>query len=108
MDVNFKGYDCQVVFGQYGGTRNTAIQLVDNMDDSLVATATVNGELENSEEIVGVKNWSENEGMIEALIKANVIEDELLFIEPTGFVAIEYYKLTDAAYQELQIFKEAN
>ncbi|ENH96703.1 hypothetical protein J416_09404 [Gracilibacillus halophilus YIM-C55.5] len=106
MNVNFKGYDCIAAFGKYLNG-NTAIQLVDAEDDSLVAVATVNGEIKNTEEIVGIKNWSENEGMVDALIDAGVIEPDLKFFEPSAFVVIEYYKLTDAAYQELQTFMGA-
>ncbi|MCJ0932579.1 hypothetical protein MST22_15635 [Virgibacillus halodenitrificans] len=98
MNINFNGYDCKVVFGRYGNG-NTAIQLMGKVDNQLVAVASVNGESIIGSELVGIKNWSENEGMVNALISANIIEAELAFIEPTGFVAIEYYPLTEEAKQ---------
>ncbi|WP_117161318.1 hypothetical protein [Paraliobacillus sp. X-1268] len=104
MDMTFKGYECELKFGKYRNG-NTAIQLHDKEDASRVAIATVNGEFQPSEGVVGIKDWSENHGMVDALISANVIEQDLQFIEPTGFVAIEYYKLSEVTLQEIEIFK---
>lgn len=107
MDITFNGYECELQFAKYGNG-NTAIQLIDKEDGSPVAVATVNGEDIPPSGVVGIKNWSENFGMVNALIKANVIEPELQFMEPTGFVAIEYYKLTKPAMKELEKLKEVN
>lgn len=104
MDVNFEGYDCEVVFGQYFNG-NTAIQLIDNDDKELVSVASVNGELKLAEGVVGLKIWSENEGIVQALIDGGIIEPELLGMEPTGFVVIEYYKLTKKAIEEFEYQK---
>ncbi|MYL57395.1 hypothetical protein GLW20_07735 [Virgibacillus halodenitrificans] len=98
MNINFNGYDCKVVFGRYGNG-NTAIQILDKEVNQVVAVASVNGESVIGSELVGIKDWSENEGMVKALISANVIESELAFIEPTGFVAIKYYPLSEEAKQ---------
>lgn len=100
MDVRFKHYDCEIQFAEYMNG-NTAIQLMDKIDGSLVATASVNGDTKKAPEIVGIKDWSENEGMISALISAGVIGNEIITIEQSGFVDIFYFKLTDAAIQEL-------
>lgn len=108
MDIKFKVYECEVAFDQYCNGK-TAIQLIGKKgtkwEGERVAVASVNGLYEVPNEVVGIKNWSENKGMADALINANVIEDELLFIEPTGFVHIEYYKLTDQALKLLKKFK---
>lgn len=105
MDMTYKGYKCELQFAKYFNG-NTAIQLIDKEDGSPVAVATVNGEDNPPEGVVGIKDWSENEGMVNALIEANVIEQELQFLEPTGFVVIKYYKLTDMALQN--VLKEAS
>ncbi|AUJ26574.1 hypothetical protein [Virgibacillus dokdonensis] len=104
MNVKFKNYNCNIMFGQYGNG-NTAIQLIDEKDGYPVAVATVNGLHKCPNDIVGIKDWSENEGMVDALIQAHVIEDELLLMERTGFVYIGYYKLTDQALKLLKEFK---
>lgn len=110
MNVHFNGYDCVVVFAPYFNG-NTAIQLFGKegteYEGELVTVASVNGEMEVPEDIVGIKTWSENRGIVKALIDANVIEDQIQFTEPTGFVEIQYYKLTNASLEEIKDLKEA-
>lgn len=49
-----------------------------------------------------IKNWSENEGVREALLKAGVIENVAVLV-PTGFVHAHLCKLTETARQQLGI-----
>jgi hypothetical protein len=109
LNVNYKGYQCEVQFGQYFNG-NVAIQLIGKVDtpyeDELITTASVNGELDTADDVVGLKTWSENEGIVQPLVDGNVIEVELLTSFPTGFVEIEYYRLTDAAAQVVKSLKE--
>jgi hypothetical protein len=73
--VKFKSWDCIVSFGSYSNGR-TAIRLMDALDGAPVATATVNvpdAKLEKDE--VVIKNWSENAGILRALIEHNVVLD---------------------------------
>lgn len=98
MDVYFKGYQCKLKFGQYGNG-NTAIQLVEKESREPVATATVNGDRINNDNEVGIKDWSENEGMTRALVDAGVIDFMPVDIEPSGFVMIGYYELTNNAVE---------
>lgn len=105
MIVKHKQYKCKVVFAQYGN-ENTAIQLVgaegNDYEGEPISVATVNGVQILPSEIVGIKTWSENAGIAESLIEGNVIEPKLLGLEPTGFVSIEHYRLTDQALRELE------
>lgn len=109
MNVVHKGYECEVSFGRYYNG-NIAIQLVGSTnteyEGEVIAVASVNGEIELNDDVVGIKTWSENEGMAQTLINGGVIEPELLGIEPTGFVAIRHYKLTKASLNEIEILKE--
>lgn len=99
--VVFKSWKCEVVFAKYGNGA-TAIQLIDAEDKSPVATATVN----LVPEVIGpdyrpsdqlpknrcyIKTWSENEGMLEALIEAEVVMDfyNTIPVGPYGSVAKE-------------------
>lgn len=100
MNITHSGYDCKVLFGRYYNGNN-AIKLVDVEDGELVATVSVNGVMELHESAVGIKTWSENEGIVQSLVDGGVIEPELLGTEPTGFVEIEHYKLTSAALKEI-------
>ena len=76
--VHFKDWKCTAEFGQYANGR-TAISLVDAYDYSPVAKATVNlidypeHHIEAGQ--VHIKNYFENEGMVEALEKAGVVKE---------------------------------
>lgn len=98
MDIIFKGYECELKFGQYMNG-NTAIQLVEKGTGQPVANATVNGDRINNDNEVGIKDWSENNGMAAALVDADVIDFMSVDIEPSGFVIIGYYELTDKAVE---------
>ena len=68
----FKQWDCITKIGYYGNG-NTAIQLFDKNDGSPVAVATINlidGLPENQ---AYIKDYSENEGMLEALKDAGIV-----------------------------------
>ena len=70
--------NCYLLFGQYQNKR-TAIQIQYN--DQPLMKATVNipvADLEPNE--VVIKNYAENEGIMQALIDAEVIEDTGKFI----------------------------
>lgn len=84
--LNFNGYDCNLVFGQYGNGQ-TAIQLIDTSDGGIVAVASVsidtNPKIKDDQVII--KNWSENEGVLDMLIDSGIISSPIDTI-PTGFV----------------------
>lgn len=76
--VQFREWTCRVVFDRYCHDNRTAILLVDVEDGSPVATATVNiPDEELTQGCCFIKDWSENEGMLEALVEAGIVE-------PTG------------------------
>tara|TARA_R110002050_G_scaffold38456_4_gene94961 strand:+ start:375 stop:680 length:306 start_codon:yes stop_codon:yes gene_type:complete len=88
----FQG-EVELVFNKYGNGR-TAILLVDKEDKSPVAVATVNipdyHDLKDDEVII--KNYSENDGMIETLQEAGVIGPIIKSI-PVGYAAGFLHKL---------------
>ena len=108
MNVQFKQYQCETNFAQYHDG-SIAILLRGkpgtNYQYAPIATATVYVQ-KTAENVVGIKNWSENKGMAQALIAAGVIKDKLLYKLPTGYVEAEYYELTDAALEEISKLKE--
>ena len=88
-EVEFKGYKCRVELSRYhDGT--TAVTLID--DEGLVAVASVNMTdfgvipeyLPNYRFFC--KDWSENEGMVQALVKAGVAKElgEVIEVNPWG------------------------
>lgn len=106
MKVKFKNYECKVKFGVYGYSLNTAIQLmgVEGMSyaNQLVATASVNQGVRLREDLVAIKEWSENTGMTQALIDATVIQPAVKHVFDSGYVQIKVYQLTPEALAELR------
>lgn len=75
--VRFRNWDCIVRKRRYDNGR-PALQLIDAGDGSPIATATINLPDEPlGRNQVFIKDYSENEGMLAALVAAGVVE-------PTG------------------------
>lgn len=93
MKVKYKNYDCLVKFSQYNYGGGTAIQLIDANDGELVAVATVNlPEQPLGEDEVFIKDYSENEGMADFLVKEGIIELTGEHVQ-TGYVSVPKCKL---------------
>lgn len=97
--VRFKDWRCTAIVTQYATTKKPCIRLeaaeTDRQKDVFkgepIATSTVNipGLLEG---YVAVKDYSENEGMLEALQNAGIV-GPTEFLMPQGFVDIPVCKL---------------
>lgn len=75
--VSFREWTCSVQKRQYDNGR-PALRLIDAEDGSPIATATVNlPDVDLSKNQVAIKDYSENEGMLDALVAAGVVK-------PTG------------------------
>lgn len=91
----FMGYPCKVVLNTYAAVPQTAITLIDANDLEPVATATCClpelGDLISKGQVV-VKDYSENIGMLEALVKAKIVSEPIEHIR-TGYVTVPLCKL---------------
>lgn len=87
MKVTFKEWDCNLVFGEYVSEGNPYIQLVDVRDGLPVATATVNPSVQLEKGQVCIKDYSENEGMLQTLMDAGLVSAPVDYI-PMGFVRV--------------------
>ena len=108
MEVRFKQYSCIAKLGMYGNKR-LAIQLIDKHNGEPIATASVNLVHEEvvPENSMFIKDYSENEGMVDALLRANIIEEKALFYSFSGFVTkIPCHKLTEMAITHFGIKNE--
>jgi hypothetical protein len=77
--VLFQGVDCSVQIGTYKNGQ-PSIQLFD--EEGPFATATiclVNQELPQNH--VGIKDYSENEGMLSALVEAGIVRDTKFHVQ---------------------------
>jgi hypothetical protein len=71
--VKFKEWDCVLVYGNYANKR-TAITLIEEATGDAVATATLNIDyVKLADDEIIIKDYSENEGMYEALLKSGII-----------------------------------
>jgi hypothetical protein len=101
--VQFKIWSCNIIFKKYGNGR-TAILLTNankEKDGSIlyppntmeIAVATVNlPGIPLNDDQVFIKNYSENEGMLSALISAGVVSEPLGYVK-TGFVEVPFCTL---------------
>lgn len=82
--INFKSWNCFLSLGYYGAGGRLAIQLISDEENSdkgvmygePIAVATVNiPEIPLKENEIIIKNYSENEGMLETLKQSGFISD---------------------------------
>lgn len=85
-------YQVQLQFAKYSNDR-IAILLVEEGTGEDIATATVNvPEANVPEGYVGIKDYSENEGMLQFLVDNGIVEPPARYI-PSGWVSIPVCKL---------------
>lgn len=95
MKVKFKDWNCKLAINRYMRGNMPAISLV--ADGEPIAMATINLDIQPPEGSVWIKDYSENEGMANALIAAGVIEPAPTDVTRSNFVVITAYRLTAAA-----------
>jgi len=87
MNVKFMGIECVVNVAHFGNKR-PALVLIDAKDYSPVARVSTNlPEVEIGENETAIKDWSENEGILDILVDAGVISEPIYYIE-SGFVQV--------------------
>jgi hypothetical protein len=95
MNVQFKQWKCHLVIGEYSNNR-IALTLIDAMDGQPIAVASVNMvEDKITKGCVYIKDYSENEGMVHALIDANIIEPEPVDSAFGVFCFVDSYRLKE-------------
>ena len=82
--MNFSGYDCTIELTQYAHNGQKAMQLYDANDGEPIARATVCIDYDFQENQTAIKDWSENEGMLQALIDSHIVKDTGIRV-PCGF-----------------------
>lgn len=92
--VNFKNKSYMVLKNKYGSNERTALILSINGNyDEYSIVASVNlPEVPLSEDHVFIKTWGENEGILEALEEAGIVESTGIEV-PTGFVTVTMVKI---------------
>lgn len=106
MKVKYKKWNCIVSWGMYRENNNIAIQLVDEKTKELISVATTNTGRKNEEFKVQIKDYSENEGMWQALVNAGVIKNKIVNTIPTGYVEVKVAELTEEAKKDFENWLE--
>ena len=92
LKTPYGNYTVSLEWNKYGSNGRTALELIDVEDGSPVMVATVNvpdAHLEPDEMII--KNYSENEGVLEFLQENNIVGPVIRTIR-TGFVSAQVVK----------------
>lgn len=92
MKVHFKNWDCVVKQGKYIDNNNTALVLFEEITGEIIAKATVNTGETLPEDFAFIKDYSENEGVLEALKNAGIIK-EIVGKTQLGYVEAPLVKL---------------
>lgn len=95
MKIKFKEWDCILVPGQYSNGRK-AISLQDINNHEPITTGSVNiVDIPCPDDCMFIKDYSENEGMANALITAGFIDPVVLNTVKSGWVDISLYQITE-------------
>lgn len=108
MFVRFKTWDCIAKGEHYvdPATRK-AIVLIDAQNSDYITTASVNmPQYFCPETEIFIKDYSENSGMVDALIAAGIIMPETTFVARAGFETVGRYRLTGPALEKLWDYKK--
>lgn len=85
--MNYKQYKAVVIQSKYVNNDNLALMLIDEKDGSLITKITVNTEEKLPEGFGYVKNYSENEGIMEVLQEEGLVK-EVLGYKRMGWVTV--------------------
>lgn len=88
--VTINGEGLKLFRSTYNNNGRVALELYD--DEGPYATASVNVDDDIPEDHIAIKNYSENEGVLDALVAAGVVERPSFFVE-SGWVQIPVCKL---------------
>lgn len=83
-NVQFAGNNCEIKKSKYSTNGNLALMLFDKETGQKVSNVTINTLQRMDEDVAAVKDYSENEGMLEAITEAGLIKNDLGSIQ-VGF-----------------------
>jgi len=100
-EFNYRGHEVELLFSSYDTNGNTAILLIERDTRDEVAVVTTNTGTSASKEIVAIKDYAEGDGMVKFLQENKIIKKEPIHEEPSGYIVIPFYELTEFA-REIQ------
>ena len=93
--------DCQFQTGRYNNG-NLAVEIW-STEEGPITRVTVNPGIKISDAAIAIKNYSENEGMVDWLLSENIIEGDPISEIPSGWVKIPVYQLSAHGKELLDI-----
>ena len=105
MVIPVNDWECKVVMERYeqGGM---ALRLIDATDHDPIYRATSNLlDQQPGEQEVFIKNYAENEGVLEALMDAGLVSDTGKVVE-TGHAALNIARMSDELATQWQAFRK--
>lgn len=91
-DIKFKRWNCRLEKGVYNNGR-IALELVNVKNDEPILVATINiPEIHIENDEVVIKNYSENDGVLDVLVKAKIISLPIRYTT-TGLISSPICKL---------------
>jgi len=105
--VNFRGEECHVRLGHYNNGRLAITLITETGEPMAVATVNLPDEDIMYDSHVFIKDWSENEGMLDALVRSGVISPELHESVSTGHVYAYEAQLSEAFQCFVKEYKSA-
>ena len=94
----FDEWTCYLEVRRYATNGNVSLVLFDVADGTPIAKATVNTAVVLPDTHVAIKHYSENEGMVEALLAADIIQGAPTARIPLAFDSVPVYMLGPVAY----------
>lgn len=74
MEITFNNTVCTLVFSKYQNNNRTSLQLIEKETGHPYMTASVNmPDIYLSDDMICIKNYSENEGILDVLIDAQIL-----------------------------------
>lgn len=86
--------DCWFQVSSYAENDNLAVEIW-SAEEGPITRVTVNPGVEIPRTQIAVKDYSENEGMVDFLKSEGLIEDIPVIAIPSGWIEIPVYDLTD-------------
>lgn len=102
MIIPYKRTDIELHFAPYIKNGNTVIQFINAKTQELITNATANINDRWTQEFVALKTDSENQELIDTLIRENVIKDKPVRLYTDLRVPVQVYELTNVAETERQ------
>ena len=96
MNIQFKSWNCKVIATHYAHDMSKAIHLIDANTHEPITKATVHVDHDAiSDSVIAIKDYSENEGMVDTLVNVGIIHPEPVATITTNHVSIPMHELTE-------------